>query len=129
MNTANDNEIRLKLLKLIENSPDITQRGMNRSMGVSLGKVNYCITELVKKGLIKVERVQHASKKAAYLYHLTPEGIEEIAVLTVSFLKQKARQYDEIKEEIRYFLQEMNKIDSELLKDPEVTQTLKKIEK
>ena len=62
MNDAYDNEISLKLLKLLKNSPELTQRQMNKEMGVSLGKINYCISELVKEGLIKVERFRKSKK-------------------------------------------------------------------
>jgi len=127
MNTAYDNEIRLKLLKLLEKKYDLTQREMNQAMGVSLGKVNFCLTELAKKGMIKIERFQKNPKKSAYLYRLTPTGIEEIAKLTVLFLKQKVYQYDEIKTEIENLSTEIDKLDVELYNDPELKEVLKKI--
>ena len=127
MNTAYDNEIRLKLLKLLEKKHDLTQREMNQAMGVSLGKVNFCLTELAKKGMIKIERFQKNPKKSAYLYRLTPTGIEEIAKLTVLFLKQKVYQYDEIKTEIENLSTEIDKLDVELYNDPELKEVLKKI--
>jgi EPS-associated MarR family transcriptional regulator len=127
MNTIFDNEIRLKLLKLLEKNHDLTQREMNQEMGVSLGKVNYCLTELAKKGLIKIERFQKHPKKSAYLYRLTPKGIEEIAKLTIQFLKHRVNQYDEIKAEIENLSNEIGEIDSELCNDPELKEVLKKI--
>ena len=127
MNTVYDKEVRLKLLKLLEQDHDLTQREMNQKMGVSLGKVNYCLTELAKKGMIKVERFQKHQKKSAYLYRLTPAGIEEIAKLTIQFLKYQVHQYDEIKAEIGYLSKEINKIDSEFCNDPELKEVLKKI--
>ena len=99
MNDAYDNEISLKLLKLLKNSPELTQRQMNKEMGVSLGKINYCISELVKEGLIKVERFRKSKKKSRYMYHLTSEGLEEIARLTHSFLNIRIKEYNKIKKE------------------------------
>ncbi|MCK5541065.1 MAG: MarR family EPS-associated transcriptional regulator [Desulfobacterales bacterium] len=127
MNTAYDKEIRLKLLKILEKEHDLTQREMNQKMGVSLGKVNYCLTELAKKGMIKIERFQKHPKKSAYLYRLTPTGIEEIAKLTIQFLKHRLHQYDEIKVEIENLSSEISKIDSELCSDPKLKEVLKKI--
>ena len=127
MNTAYDKEIRLKLLKLLEKKHDLTQREMNQAMGVSLGKVNFCLTELAKKGMIKIERFQKHSRKSAYLYRLTPTGIEEIAKLTIQFLKTKVRQYDEIRTEIANLSNAMGEMDSELCDDPELKEVLKKI--
>ncbi|MCK5097155.1 MAG: MarR family EPS-associated transcriptional regulator [Desulfobacteraceae bacterium] len=78
MNTTFDKEIRLKLLKILAKKFDLTQREMNQKMGVSLGKVNYCLTELAKQGMIKIERFQKSQKKSAYLYRLTPTGIKKL---------------------------------------------------
>ncbi len=127
MNTAYDKEIRLKLLKLLEKDHNLTQREMNQKMGVSLGKVNYCLTELAKKGMIKIERFQKHPKKSAYLYRLTPAGIEEITRLTIQFLKQRVHQYDKIRAEIANLSNEIDEIDSELVNDPELKEVLKKI--
>ena len=127
MNTTYDKEIWLKLLKMIEKSHDLTQRKMNQKMGVSLGKVNYCLTELAKKGLIKIERFQKHPKKSAYLYRLTPTGIEEITKLTIQFLKHRIHQYGEIKAEIEQLSNEIDEIDSEFCNDPELKEILKKI--
>ncbi|MCP4671357.1 MAG: MarR family EPS-associated transcriptional regulator, partial [Desulfobacula sp.] len=78
MNTSFDKEIHLSLLKLIQKEPKLTQREMNQKMGVSLGKINYCISALTNKGMIKVERFKKAENKSAYIYRLTPKGLEEL---------------------------------------------------
>lgn len=127
MNTALDNEISLNLLKLLQDEPELTQREMNQKMGVSLGKINYCISALVQKGMIKVERFKKAKKKSAYMYRLTPEGFEEFASLTVSFLKVRIAEYDKIKTEIRLLSDQINKIDPDLRNDPDLINDLKKI--
>ncbi len=114
MNTAFDNEIQLKLLKLLENEPKLTQREMNLKMGVSLGKINYCISALAEKGMIRVERFKNHNKKTAYMYRLTPNGLEELANLTMIFLKSKIREYDKIKLEIQKLSAQIDRIDPDL---------------
>lgn len=96
-----DNQIRLKLLNLLKSNPEMSQREMMKEMNVSLGKVNYSISKLTEKGMIKVERFKESNKKSAYAYKLTPHGIEELAKLTLRFLKQKIKEHDQIKEEIK----------------------------
>ena len=89
-----------KLIKLIEANPFMQQREMANAMGVSLGKVNYCLQALVQKGLVKMENFRRNDNKLAYSYLLTPSGIEEKTLLTVSFLKYKIAQYEAIRNEI-----------------------------
>jgi len=89
-----------KLLKLIEANPAIQQREMAKEMGVSLGKANYCLQALVQKGLVKMDNFRRNDNKLAYIYLLTPIGIEEKARLTVSFLKYKVAEYEAIRNEI-----------------------------
>ena len=100
MNTSYEDEIRYHLLKILENEPNISQRSMAKKMGISLGKVNYCLTELAKKGFIKVNRFKSAKNKMPYTYLLTVKGIEEKSKLTLNFLKRKLREYEEIKRQI-----------------------------
>ncbi|MBU1196067.1 MAG: MarR family EPS-associated transcriptional regulator [Proteobacteria bacterium] len=127
MNTLFDNEIRLNMLKLLQEEPELTQREMNQKMGVSLGKINYCISALTKKGMIKVERFKKSENKSAYMYRLTPKGFEELASLTVSFLKIRIAEYDQIKIEIKQLSDQINKINPELGNDPELMKNLKNI--
>lgn len=103
-----DTETRYRLLKLIESNPNFTQRQMAEAMGISLGKFNYCLKELVKKGVVKIERFKSSDNKAAYMYILTPHGIEEKTKITVNFLKRKMIEYEELKKEIRELQSEMN---------------------
>ncbi len=88
------------LLKLIEANPAIQQREMAKEMGVSLGKTNYCLQALVQKGLVKMDNFRRNDNKLAYIYLLTPSGIETKARLTVSFLKHKVAEYEAIRREI-----------------------------
>jgi len=114
MNTAFEKEIQLKLLNLLQNEPGLTQREMNQKMGVSLGKINYCISAFKQKGIIKVERFKKVKNKSVYMYLLTPKGVEEIAKLTAAFLKIKIAEYDKIKMEIKVLSEQIGKINSDL---------------
>ncbi len=82
---------------------------MAREMGLSLGKFNYCLKELVKKGAVKVERFKSSGKKIGYMYLLTPKGIEEKTMVTKSFLQRKKHEYGEIKNQIQELHDELNK--------------------
>lgn len=94
-------EVHLRMLRLLENNPGLTQRDMTQGLDISLGKVNYCLSELSKQGLIRIERFRNAPKKTAYMYHLTPMGIEAIGKLAFNFLKRKIQEYDDLKREIK----------------------------
>ncbi len=102
-------EINYKLLKLLEDRPNLTQREMAREMGISLGKFNYCLKELVKKGLVKVDRFTSSDNKAAYMYLLTPRGIDEKAQVTRRFLKRKMAEFEEIRIQIEELKSEISK--------------------
>ena len=93
-------EINYRLLKLVESNPNLTQRQMAEEMGLSLGKFNYCLKELVKKGIVKVERFKTSDNKAGYMYVLTPRGIEERVIIATSFLKRKMKEFEDIKQQI-----------------------------
>ena len=96
----NQRDIRLDLLRKLESNPQYTQRELSREMGVSLGKVNYCIKKLTEKGLIKITNFKQNPNKVGYAYLLTPQGIEEKSRLTFAFLKRKIIEYEILKKEI-----------------------------
>ena len=96
----NNQDIRLDLLRKLESNHQLTQRELSREMGVSLGKVNYCMKKLTEKGLIKLTNFTHNPNKMGYAYLLTPSGIEEKSRLTFSFLKRKIVEYEILKKEI-----------------------------
>ena len=77
MNTSDNHEIRYRLFRLLDDDLNLTQRQMAEQMGISLGKFNYCLKELVKKGFVKINRFKSSNNKAVYMYILTPHGIEE----------------------------------------------------
>lgn len=128
MNAAFDNEIRLKLLKLIEKKPELTQREMSRRMGVSLGKVNYCISAFVDKGRIKIERFKNNENKTAYMYRLTPKGFEDLTKLTFTFLKIKLDEYKVIKQEIQSLSDQIDQMDLSQCEDPELLEALRNLD-
>ena len=109
MNTPFEQEIRYRLLKVLSNNPRLSQRDMAKKMGISLGKVNYCLSELAKRGFIKINRFKSSRDKRLYIYLLTPTGVEEKAKLTLDFLKRKIVEYGEIKQQIQDLAEEMEK--------------------
>ena len=93
-------EITYKLLKLIEAQPHLSQREIAQKMGVSLGKTNYCLKAVIDKGFVKIQNFYKNKKKSAYVYFLTPKGIEEKTEVTYRFLQRKINEYESIKLEI-----------------------------
>lgn len=93
-------ESHYRLLKLIEENPEITQREMAREIGVSLGKANYCLKALLEKGWIKASNFRNSRRKWAYIYLLTPSGLEQKFRLTGSFLKCKLEDHENLRQEI-----------------------------
>lgn len=94
-------EYRYKILKKLEAEPDVSQRELARELGISLGKVNFCLNALIEKGLVKANNFRQSENKKGYIYLLTPSGVEEKAKITVQFLKYKLAEYEAIKAEIQ----------------------------
>ena len=91
-----------EVLRKISNSPKVSQRKMAKDLGFSLGKLNYCIKELKKKGLIKIQNFNKNQNKINSLkYILTTKGIDERVQLTINFMKRKMKEYDQLKEELK----------------------------
>ena len=88
------------LLKLLEQNPQATQREIASEMGVSLGKVNYCVQALMARGLVKATNFKNSQRKAAYVYLLTPKGITAKAAISLRYLRRKVQEYEAIKAEI-----------------------------
>ncbi len=95
-----EREIHLKILRHLEDNPDISQRDLARELGVSLGKANYCLKALIEKGFIKAQNFRESDNKRGYLYVLTPEGLEAKMRISVDFLKRKMAEYEELEREI-----------------------------
>ena len=86
-------ETHLKVLRLLEGNPRLSQREVSEALGVSLGKTNFCLKALVDKGLVKVQSFRKSQNKLAYAYLLTPSGVSEKGAITVRFLKRKMAEY------------------------------------
>ena len=96
----NNNEFELEVMRKITNKPNITQRELANQLGHSLGKLNYCLKELKKKGFLKIENFKKNPNKINYLYVLTPKGITAKTKLMLNFMNRKMKEYDELKKEL-----------------------------
>ena len=90
-----------EVLRKMQQVPDSSQRELAQELGFSLGKLNYCLKALQKKGFIKLQNFQKKSNKIRYLkYVITPKGISERTKLTINFMKRMMKEYDELKKEL-----------------------------
>ena len=91
-----------EVLRKIQETPESSQRELAEKLGFSLGKLNYCLKALQKKGLVKLQNFQKKTKKISYLqYDITPKGISERTKLTINFMKKKMKEYDELRIELK----------------------------
>lgn len=109
-NTTETNEM-LTLMRVIEENPQMTQRDLSSKLGLSLGKINYLMKALIDKGFIKVQNFRNARNKTAYLYNLTPSGLEAKARITYHFLKRKMAEYEKLEKEIQQLKTEVENLD------------------
>jgi EPS-associated MarR family transcriptional regulator len=89
-----------EVLRKIYKDPKASQREMAEELGFSLGKLNYCLKALQKKGLVKIENFKKNPNKINYFYVLTPAGLSEKTKLTINFMKRKIKEYDELRKEL-----------------------------
>ena len=101
MNNMNNEEDHFEILRKIQNKPNSTQRELASELGFSLGKLNYCIKALQKKGFLKIENFRKNPNKINYFYVLTPKGISTKTRLTINFMKRKMKEYDQLKKELK----------------------------
>ena len=99
-------DVRFRVLRLLEENPEFSQRDIARHLGVSLGAVNFCLSALVEKGHVKVNNFRAADNKLRYAYLLTPKGIAEKAALTSRFLRRKLREYEALRLEIEALVED-----------------------
>ena len=96
-----EKEDHFEILRKINKKPDASQRELAEDLGFSLGKLNYCLKALQKKGLVKLENFKKKTNKINYLHYvITPKGIAERTKLTINFMKGKMKEYDELKKEL-----------------------------
>lgn len=98
-----------KVMHILQENPDLTQRELAEKLGVSLGALNYCLKALIKKGLMKMKNLANSKNKFGYVYVLTPTGIAEKAAITHRFLQRKMDEYEALKAEIEVLRSEVKK--------------------
>jgi len=102
-----NDEIRYLILRELEHDPRLSQRKLAESLGVSVGKTNYCLRALVNRGLVKVKNFRRSGNKLAYAYQLTPRGIADKARVTRRFLQIKQKEYETLQIEIEELRREV----------------------
>jgi EPS-associated MarR family transcriptional regulator len=107
-------EVRYRLLTYLEQHPEASQRELAEVLGMSLGKVNYCINALIRRGLVKMRNFRKSTNKLAYMYVLTPQGIEEKLSVTHAFLRRRVAEYEAIAQEIDRLTNELRGVDSKM---------------
>ena len=100
-------ELEYRVLKILEQQPDLTQRQLAEELGVSLGKTHYMVKSLIDVGWIKLDNFQKSDSKWGYAYLLTPMGVAEKAAITARFLVRKQREYNELQVEIAHLQEEV----------------------
>lgn len=105
-----DDELRYRLLKVLHEDPNVSQRELAELLGVSLGKTNYCLQALLERGLIKARNFKNSRTKKSYAYLLTPKGVEEKARMTVAFLRRKVTEYKDLEKEIESLRDEVQRL-------------------
>jgi EPS-associated MarR family transcriptional regulator len=106
--TSMREETYLKVMRLLQENPDLTQRELAEQLDVSVGSVNYCLKALMEKGWVKMKNFIHSKNKFGYVYVLTPTGITERAELTSKFLARKVAEYEALKHEIEVLKAEVD---------------------
>ena len=108
-------ETYFKVLRLLQNKPNITQRELAQKLGISLGGINFCLNALIDKGWLKMQNFSQSNNKLGYAYLLTPTGLAEKATLTGHFLKRKMQEYQDLKVEIATLKSEVTEADKETI--------------
>lgn len=93
-------DVRYQILRALEDNPDASQRDLARLLGMSLGRVNFCLRALIEKGVIKARRFKNSRNKLAYMYSLTPAGIREKSRVTLQFLREKIAEVERLQQQI-----------------------------
>jgi EPS-associated MarR family transcriptional regulator len=98
-----------RIMRILQENPDLTQRELADKVGMSVGGLNYCLNALIDKGFVKMGNFSKSKNKFKYVYLLTPQGIAEKVVLTSRFLKRKMEEYEVLKAEIEALRSEVEK--------------------
>lgn len=109
-----------RIMRLLEENPDLTQRELADRLGVSVGGLNYCLKALISKGWVKMQNFSHSKNKFGYVYILTPRGIAEKSSLASNFLRRKMEEYETLKAEIELLKSELAIVKSHPTSTPKV---------
>lgn len=93
-------DFHFRVLKLLQDHPDLSQRELAERLGVSNGKLHYCMKALMEKGLVKLGNFAHSKHHLGYAYLLTAAGIRQKAAMTSDFLQRKMAEYEALRAEI-----------------------------
>jgi len=100
LSTSPEDDARFRVLHLLQQQPELSQRQIAEELGIALGRVNFLLNALIDKGMLKAARFRTARNKARYVYLLTPRGLSEKAALTAGFLRRKTAEYEALKAEL-----------------------------
>lgn len=103
----NREDLHFHVLRHLEKRPDMTQRELASELGISVGRVNYCVQALVEKGLVKARNFRNSNNRRAYLYKLTPHGLSEKAAMTMRFIRRKEQERRDLLQEIESLRDEL----------------------
>tara|TARA_B110000971_G_C19718836_1_gene367673 strand:+ start:280 stop:585 length:306 start_codon:yes stop_codon:yes gene_type:complete len=98
---SKNNQVYFNVMRKINKNPEATQRELARDLGYSLGKLNYCLQELKKKGFVKIKNFQKNPNKINYIYILTPKGIAAKTKLTINFMRKISQEYNDLRKELK----------------------------
>jgi EPS-associated MarR family transcriptional regulator len=107
MAKPSNDDIRFRVMRTLEANPQLSQRDLAKTLGISLGVVNYCLRGLVEKGQVKVSNFRASGNKLRYAYVLTPHGVLERARLTKNFLQRRIAEHDALRAEIAALQEEL----------------------
>ena len=112
ISNSKNSDTDLAVLRYLENKQTISQRELSNDLGISLGKINFILKALIKKGIVKAKNFKNNNNKSVYAYYLTADGLNEKAKLTLEFFKRKNTEYNELKKELKYLQQEITLLDT-----------------
>jgi EPS-associated MarR family transcriptional regulator len=90
-----------RVMYILRENPDLTQRELAEKLGISVGGLNYCLKALMEKGMVKMKNFSNSKNKFGYVYVLTPKGVAEKTAITHRFLRRKMDEYEALKAEIK----------------------------
>jgi|TARA_B100001063_G_C16370216_1_gene360330 EPS-associated MarR family transcriptional regulator len=111
ISNSKNSDTDLAVLRYLENKQTISQRELSNDLGISLGKINFILKALIKKGIVKAKNFKNNNNKSVYAYYLTADGLNEKAKLTLEFFKRKNTEYNKLKKELKDLQQEITLLD------------------